>query len=95
MYSAANICIHFFTFEFLDRVVSAKEKFLHHHVAKKKIPYVNEAGAVEISSEIGRCTATGAVCTGAGSVLSTATGIVQGIAHAGVGKAIQNTEANS
>lgn len=44
VYAAANICIHFFTFEFLDRVVSSKEKFLHHHVAKKKIPYVNEAG---------------------------------------------------
>jgi hypothetical protein len=69
VYSAANICIHFFTFEFLDRVVSAKEKFLHHHVAKKKIPYVNEAGAAETSSEIGWCTANGAVCIGAGSIL--------------------------
>lgn len=46
VYDAANICIHFFTFEFLERVVSAKEKFLHHHVAKKKIPYINDAGVL-------------------------------------------------
>jgi hypothetical protein len=25
-------------------VVSHKEKFLHHHVAKKKIPYINDTG---------------------------------------------------
>merc|ERR1711936_1358436 len=37
-YSAANICIHFFTFEFLDRIVMENETSLEHHVAKKKIP---------------------------------------------------------
>jgi hypothetical protein len=26
-------------------VVSHKEKFLHHHVAKKKIPYINDTGS--------------------------------------------------
>merc|ERR1712154_650927 len=30
-------CIHFFTFEFLDRVVMENERSLEHHVAKKKI----------------------------------------------------------
>jgi len=45
-YSAANICIHFFTFEFLDRVVMENEPSLEHHVAKKKIPYVDSTGAV-------------------------------------------------
>lgn len=43
-YSAANICIHFFTFEFLDRVVMENEPSLEHHVAKKKIPYVDNEG---------------------------------------------------
>merc|ERR1712038_1435442 len=39
-YSAANICIHFFTRDFLSRVVNQHEMELVHHVAKKKIPYV-------------------------------------------------------
>jgi len=46
VYSAANICIHFFTLEFLERVVTTNEKLLQHHVAKKKIPYVNEKGDI-------------------------------------------------
>lgn len=44
VYSAANICIHFFTFQFLDRVVNKNEKSLQHHVAKKKIPFVDSKG---------------------------------------------------
>ena len=39
-YSAANICIHFFTRDFLTRVVRTHERELVHHVAKKKIPHV-------------------------------------------------------
>jgi len=39
-YSAANICIHFFTRDFLTRVVRTHEPQLAHHVAKKKIPYM-------------------------------------------------------
>jgi len=46
VYGAANICIHFFTFDFLERVVLFNENSLHHHVAKKKIPYVNAEGDV-------------------------------------------------
>eukprot|EP00088_Acartia_fossae_P036866 TRINITY_DN3805_c0_g1_i6.p1 TRINITY_DN3805_c0_g1~~TRINITY_DN3805_c0_g1_i6.p1 ORF type:complete len:504 (+),score=164.32 TRINITY_DN3805_c0_g1_i6:209-1720(+) len=46
VYSAANICIHFFTLEFLERVVTTNERYLQHHVAKKKIPYVNEKGDI-------------------------------------------------
>jgi len=46
VYSAANICIHFFTLEFLERVVTTNERLLQHHVAKKKIPYVNEKGDI-------------------------------------------------
>jgi len=45
-YSAANICIHFFTFEFLDRIVMENERSLEHHVAKKKIPFVNSEGVL-------------------------------------------------
>jgi len=41
VYSAANICIHFFTVDFLQRVVEKHEKDLVHHVAKKKISYVD------------------------------------------------------
>jgi len=40
-FSAANICIHFFTIDFLTRVVEENETELIHHVAKKKIPYVD------------------------------------------------------
>lgn len=46
VYSAANICIHFFTFQFLERVVCSNEMSLKHHVAKKKIPYVNKEGEI-------------------------------------------------
>eukprot|EP00088_Acartia_fossae_P068182 TRINITY_DN8597_c0_g1_i1.p1 TRINITY_DN8597_c0_g1~~TRINITY_DN8597_c0_g1_i1.p1 ORF type:complete len:511 (-),score=165.20 TRINITY_DN8597_c0_g1_i1:230-1762(-) len=46
VYSAANICIHFFTLEFLERVVTTNERYLQHHVAKKKIPYVTDKGDI-------------------------------------------------
>ena len=41
VYSAANICIHYFTTSFLRRVVDEHERKLVHHVAKKKIPHVS------------------------------------------------------
>ncbi len=43
-YAAANICIHFFTLDFLRRVCTKHERQLVHHIAKKKIPFVNAAG---------------------------------------------------
>ena len=46
VYGAANICIHFFTFDFLERVVMLNEDSLQHHVAKKKIPYVDASGSI-------------------------------------------------
>ena len=42
-YSAANICNHFFTLDFLQKVVNQHERELVHHIAKKKIPFVDEA----------------------------------------------------
>jgi len=46
-YSAANICIHFFTRDFLTRVVRTHERELVHHVAKKKIPHVKDGEVVK------------------------------------------------
>merc|ERR1711993_236456 len=47
-YSAANICIHFFTIEFLKKVVEEHENELVHHVAKKKIPYTDLTSGEQI-----------------------------------------------
>jgi len=46
MYGAANICIHYFTFDFLERVVMFNERSLQHHVAKKKIPFIDSDGTL-------------------------------------------------
>merc|ERR1711910_174094 len=46
VYGAANICIHFFTFDFLERVVMFNERSLQHHVAKKKIPFIDSDGTL-------------------------------------------------
>jgi len=45
-YWAANLCIHFFTLDFLRRVCNKHERQLVHHVAKKKIPHVGPDGSV-------------------------------------------------
>lgn len=44
IYNAANICNHYFTVDFLKDVAYFYEKDLHLHMAKKKIPYVNDNG---------------------------------------------------
>lgn len=44
MFNAGNICNHFFTIRFLEEIAAKHESDLTLHVAKKKIPYVNEQG---------------------------------------------------
>jgi len=48
-YSAANICIHFFTVDFLYKVVNEHERELVHHIAKKKIPFIDPASGDLVS----------------------------------------------
>merc|ERR1719266_2088014 len=43
VYRAGNICNHFFTRDFLQRVCAEHEKQLPHHVAKKKISFTDLA----------------------------------------------------
>lgn len=42
LFNAGNICNHYFTRDFLTNVI--KEEQMIHHVAKKKIPFVNKDG---------------------------------------------------
>lgn len=44
VYNAANICNHYFTIDFLKTIGYHHEGDLDLHVAKKKIPYVNDEG---------------------------------------------------
>lgn len=44
VFDAGNICNHYFTVDFLQKVVNQFEGQLDLHVAKKKIPYVNDEG---------------------------------------------------
>lgn len=44
VYRAGNICNHFFTTNFLEKVSENHEHELKLHVAKKKIPFINKKG---------------------------------------------------
>lgn len=43
-FNAGNICNHYFTMEFLEQVCLHNRDSLVHHVANKKIPFVNDKG---------------------------------------------------
>ncbi|XP_040567718.1 UDP-N-acetylhexosamine pyrophosphorylase [Lepeophtheirus salmonis] len=45
-YGLANLCIHFFSLAFLSKVSNELDGELEFHVAKKKIPFVNEEGVL-------------------------------------------------
>lgn len=46
MFNAGNICNHFFTTKFLENIAANHESDLTLHVAKKKIPYINDDGQI-------------------------------------------------
>ncbi|CAD5119924.1 DgyrCDS8503 [Dimorphilus gyrociliatus] len=46
LYSVGNITNHYFHFDFLMKVCSGNQELLH-HVAKKKIPFLNKKGETE------------------------------------------------
>lgn len=46
LFHAGNICNHFFSAEFLDRVVREHADSLRYHVARKKVPYVDTDGRI-------------------------------------------------
>lgn len=43
-FNAGNICNHFFTRDFLERIAHTYERELKLHVAKKKIPFIDNTG---------------------------------------------------
>ncbi|CAH1963261.1 unnamed protein product [Acanthoscelides obtectus] len=45
VYRSGNICNHFFTVDFLEKVSEIHESELPLHAAKKKIPYIDDNGA--------------------------------------------------
>jgi UDP-N-acetylglucosamine/UDP-N-acetylgalactosamine diphosphorylase len=44
VFNAGNICNHFFRKDFLDSICTEHERELKHHIAEKKIAYVDENG---------------------------------------------------
>jgi len=52
IYNAAHICMNMFSVEFLNKIVASKLSELPFHIAKKKIPAVNENGETVTPEDI-------------------------------------------
>lgn len=52
VFSAGNICNHFFSTKFLNQIAEQHEKQLKLHVAKKKIAFVNDFGEKEKPTKV-------------------------------------------
>ncbi|XP_002162681.2 UDP-N-acetylhexosamine pyrophosphorylase [Hydra vulgaris] len=48
LYKHSNICLHYFTVEFLKKVISEHLNELPYHIAKKKIPFVDLSSGVYV-----------------------------------------------
>jgi UDP-N-acetylglucosamine/UDP-N-acetylgalactosamine diphosphorylase len=48
VFNAGNICNHFFRKDFLDTVCVEREKELKHHIAEKKIAFVDEESGLRV-----------------------------------------------
>ncbi|XP_015120681.1 UDP-N-acetylhexosamine pyrophosphorylase isoform X2 [Diachasma alloeum] len=48
LFNAGNVCNHYFTVDFLVRISECHEKDLDLHLAKKKIPFVDERGERQV-----------------------------------------------
>lgn len=49
-FDAGNICNHYFTVDFLQSIADKYEPQIELHVAKKKIPFVNDEGTRQVPS---------------------------------------------
>eukprot|EP00002_Diphylleia_rotans_P036072 TRINITY_DN7923_c0_g1_i1.p1 TRINITY_DN7923_c0_g1~~TRINITY_DN7923_c0_g1_i1.p1 ORF type:complete len:511 (-),score=108.75 TRINITY_DN7923_c0_g1_i1:1606-3138(-) len=47
VFNAAHICINYFSVDFLKKAAHLAENVMWHHVARKKIPFVNASGLIE------------------------------------------------
>lgn len=52
VFSAGNVCMHYYSFEFLDVTCHPSRLPSEYHVANKKIPYVDDAGNAKAKCDL-------------------------------------------